>query len=388
MIRHCARLTNSDAKLIIKIQSERKFIQLRRMEKLGMYPYLTVDLNKIAKNVGRVTALCAQYGIGVTGVTKVVRGTPEIAGVMARHGVKALGDSRTENLERLAGLGMERWMIRILAVSEAPQVVENAEVSLNSDLTVLEALNNAALDKGKLHRVILMADLGDLREGFFDREELLQAASAVRGRMKGLCLAGIGVNLTCFSFVQSDTEKMLRLIALSRELGLPPPIVSGGNSATLDLMLRGGIPADVNNLRLGESLLFGRERARYRYLEGTENDAFLLRAEIVECREKPSLPVGTIGSDSYGHTPVFSDRGMRKRAICAVGRQSIDSETMWPVDPGVEILGASSDHLVLDVTDSEEAYRTGDLVTFRLGYFATMRAFTSPYVEKRYLPEL
>lgn len=352
-----------------------------------MYPYLTVDLGKIAKNVSRVTTLCHEHGVGVTGVTKVFRGQPEIAGVMARNGAMALGDSRTENLERLAGLGMERWMIRIPAVSEAPEVVRCAEVSLNSDLAVLEALSRAALEAGRLHRVILMADLGDLREGFFYREELIKAAGAVRERMKGLSLAGVGVNLTCFSFVQSDTEKMLRLIELSKELGLPRPVVSGGNSATLDLMLRGGIPAGVNNLRLGESLLFGRERARYRYLEGTENDAFLLRAEIVECREKPSLPVGTIGSDSYGHTPIFSDRGIRKRAICAVGRQSVDCETMWPVDPGAEILGASSDHLVLDVTDSGEDYRTGDLVTFRLGYFSTMRAFTSPYVEKRFLPE-
>jgi predicted amino acid racemase len=282
---------------------------------------------------------------------------------------------------------MERWMIRTPAISEATQVVADAELSLNSDLAVLKALDRAALEAGKLHKVILMADLGDLREGFFDREELLRTAGAVREDMKGLSLAGVGVNLTCFSFVQSDTEKMLRLLALSRELGLPSPVVSGGNSAALDLMLRGGFPEGVNNLRLGESLLFGRERARYRYLEGTENDAFLLRAEIVECREKPSMPVGTIGSDSYGRTPVFSDRGIRKRAICAVGRQSVDSETMWPADPGVEILGASSDHLVLDVTDSEKDYRTGDLVAFRLGYFSTMRAFTSPYVEKRYLPD-
>lgn len=349
-----------------------------------MYPLLTVDLDKIAQNTRTVTDLCRRHGLQVTGVTKVFGGEPAIASVMAANGVAALGDSHWENLRRLEGLGLDRWMIRIPSIREAECLVRHAEGSLNSDIDTLFALDRAARKAGRRHQVILMVDLGDLREGFMEEAELFRAARLVRRQMPGLRLAGIGVNLTCFSFVQPDEEKMDRLVRLARRLELPHPIVSGGNSATLDLMLRGGIPAGVTHLRLGESLLFGRERARYRYLEGTSPDAFLLQAEVVECRDKPSLPIGTIGMDSYGHRPTFTDQGIRRRAICAVGRQSIDCETMWPTDPGVRILGASSDHLMLDVTDSAQRYRSGDLVQFRLGYFATMRAFTSPYVDKRY----
>lgn len=90
--------------------------------------------------------------------------------------------------------------------------------------------------------------------------------------------------------------------------------------------------------------------------------------------------------NSYGQTPEFVDRGpVRRKAVCALGRQDFDAETTTALDPGVIILGASSDHLMLDVTDSTQDYKVGDVVQLQLGYFSTMRAFTSDYVEKVYL---
>ncbi|MEG2144306.1 MAG: alanine/ornithine racemase family PLP-dependent enzyme, partial [Oscillospiraceae bacterium] len=135
---------------------------------------------------------------------------------------------------------------------------------------------------------------------------------------------------------------------------------------------------------LGESLLFGKERAKYQYLEGTHNDVFTLQCEIVELKDKPSLPWGTIGVDSYGNSPSFEDKGIRRKAICALGKQDFDLETSYPVDEGVKMLGASSDHLMLDITDSQKSYKIGDIIELRLGYFSTMRVFTSKYVEKVY----
>lgn len=350
-----------------------------------MYPQLDIYLDRIEQNARTVKALCAAKGIEITGVTKAACGSPEIAGVFIRAGIGRIGDSQPGNLDKLSGLPAERWMLRLPSMAEANELVCQADVSLNSEPAVLTALSQAAERHGLVHKVVLMADLGDLREGFICRDELLAAAALVR-RLSHLELYGVGVNLTCFSFVQPDSGKLEALVELARSAGLPKSaVVSGGNSATLDLLLRGGIPKGVNNLRLGEALLFGRERATYRYLDNTRADAFLLKAEIVECKEKPSLPWGTIGRNSYGERPVFQDRGIRRRAICAVGRQSVDPETMWPLDDGVEILGASSDHLLLDVTDSGTNCRIGDTAYFRLGYFAAMRAFTSPYVEKRYI---
>ena len=328
--------------------------------------------------------LCGAHGIEITGVTKVFRGDPKIARVYLENGIRRIGDSRVANLKKLDGMPCERWLLRMPQLWEADDAVRHSDVSLNSELAALHALEQACRRQSRRHKVVLMVDLGDLREGWLDPSELSAAADYVRASGH-LDLYGIGTNLTCLSFVQPDTEKLTRLLDLSKRLG-DGLYVSGGNSATLDLMLRGGIPDGVNLLRLGESLLFGRERACYRYLEGTYSDAFLLEAQVIESKEKPSMPWGKIGKDSYGNRPVFTDRGVRKRVICALGRQDCDTETMWPLDPGVSIIGASSDHLVLDVTDSARDYPVGAAVTFRLGYFSLMRAYTSDYVAREYRP--
>ena len=350
---------------------------------IKLYPVLNIYTQRIAQNVRTVTSLCAERGIGVTGVTKVFRGDPVIARIFTENGVAGLGDSRLENLRKLEGLGAERWLIRMPQPSRAKETVASCEVSLNSEEATVAALEKACAELGLRHKIVLMYDLGDLREGYIDRESLKRAADSVR-KCAHLDLAGVGTNMTCFNFVHPDTQKLTDLADAAREIGAET-YVSGGNSATLDLMLRGGIPKGVNLLRLGESLLFGRERAHYRYLEGTRNDAFILEAEVIELKEKPSMPWGEFGVDSYGRAPVHTDRGIRRRAICALGRQDADFETLWPVDGGVEILGASSDHLMLDITDAEEDYSVGGTVKLRLGYFALMRAYTSEYVEKRYL---
>lgn len=354
-----------------------------------MYPRVIVNLPHLRENVKIVKDLCAQNGISITGVTKVFRGDPKIAQAYLDSGLTMLGDSRVANLKRMEGLKAEKWLIRPPQLCEVEDLVRYGDVSLNSELVTIRAISDAALRQGKRHKVILMADLGDIREGYVDYEELLDAAETV-SQLPGVELYGLGVNLTCFSFIQSDTEKLTQLRDLARRAGERAgkelAIVSGGNSATIDLMLRGGIPAGVNDLRLGESLLFGKERSRYQYLPGTHRDVFTLECQIVELKDKPSLPWGTVGVDSYGRRPEFVDRGpIRRKAVCALGRQDFDAETTFVCDPGIIILGASSDHLMLDVTDSEKDYKVGDVIQLQLGYFSTMRAFTSDYVEKVYI---
>lgn len=352
-------------------------------KKLIMYPCVTVDLNKIGHNVRHMKNLCAAHGIKILGITKVFGGDRRIASVMMENGFEMLGDSRILNIRNYEDLPCEKWLIRMPSIGEAENTVRYCDVSLNSEFETLKALNSAAVRQGKKHKVVLMFDLGDLREGCFEESDLAACADYVK-RAEGLRLYGIGTNLTCFSFVQPDTEKLSRLARLAKKYDVGT-YVSAGNSATIELMQKGGIPEGVNNLRLGESVLFGRERASYTYIDGMYNDAFTAEAEIIECKTKPSMPIGTIGKNSYGERPAFTDRGTRKRAICAMGKQDVDAETMWPVDPGVEILGASSDHFICDVTDAEKDFKTGDIMKFRLGYFSTMRAFTSRYVEKRYI---
>ena len=354
-----------------------------------MYPLLTVDLGHLRQNVRRVRGLCAAHNISVTAVTKVFGADPVIAGVLVEEGVKMLGDSRVKNLARLEGLEAEKWLIRPPMLSEIPKLLRYADASLNSEMEAVRAISRECIRQGRSHKVILMADLGDIREGYVNYDELISAAVET-DKLESIELYGIGVNLTCFSFVQYDSEKLTQLANLRKRMeaavGHRVEIASGGNSATIDLMLRGAIPDGINNLRLGESILFGKERAKYQFLPGTYSDVFTLECEIVELKDKPSLPWGSIGVDSYGNKPEFTDRGEhRMKAICALGKQDFDVETTAACDPDIIILGASSDHLMLDVTGSEQEYRIGDVIKLRLGYFSTMRAFTSEYVTRRYI---
>lgn len=357
-----------------------------------MYPRVVVNLEHIRNNARVVRELCESKGIRVLGVTKVFSGNPVIAQCYIDAGITMTGDSRTANLKAQAeyGLTAERWLIRPPMVSEIPEMVKYAHASLNSEIETIRAISAETVEQNlPPHKVILMADLGDIREGFTDYDEMIQVALETEA-LPGVYLYGIGVNLTCFSFIQPDEQKMQELAALrvrvSEAIGRPLDIVSGGNSGTIDLMLRDGMAEGVDSLRLGESLLFGKERARYTYLPGTFRDTFTLECEIVEIKNKPSLPWGTVGVDSYGNKPEFVDRGEnRVKAICALGKQDFDPEICTPLDPGVIMLGSSSDHLMLDVTDSDREYAVGDIIQLELGYFSVMRAFTSRYVDVVYI---
>lgn len=354
-----------------------------------MYPLLTVDLDHLRQNVRIVRGLCAAHDIFVTSVTKVFRADRRIAEVLVEEGMSVLGDARVDNLKNLEGLDAEKWLIRPPMLSEVPALVRYADASLNSEIEVIRAISEECVRQGRSHKVILMADLGDIREGYVDHDELIEAAAETE-KLPGTELYGVGVNLTCFSFIQYDTEKLTQLVHLRRRVeeavGRPLQVASGGNSAAVDLMLRGGIPEGINNLRLGEAVLFGKERAKYQFLPYTFHDVFTLECEIVELKEKPSLPWGSVGVDSYGRKPGFTDRGEhRLKAVCALGKQDFDVETTVPCDPGIIMLGASSDHLMLDITESEKEYKLGDTVKLQLGYFSTMRAFTSEYVSRRYI---
>lgn len=348
------------------------------------YPALIIEKDKVRHNAKLLTDKLGTFGIKAAGVTKVFCAIPEVAQAMVEGGVYALADSRTENLKRLAGIDVPKILLRIPMPSQAKEVVEYADISLNSELETLKALSKEAKEKSKVHQVIMMIDLGDLREGVWYENAVELAGEIVKlGNIK---LMGIGTNLTCYGGVIPTSTNLGLLVKLGEEIesryGIQLEIISGGNSSSLHLIEKNEMPKRVNQLRLGESIVLGQETAYGERIEDTYRDAFTFAAEIVELKEKPSIPIGEIGMDAFGQKPVFQDKGLMLRAIVAAGRQDIKPEGLIARDKGIEVIGASSDHMILDITHAEGKYKVGDIIEFDVNYGALLAAATSDYVSK------
>jgi len=349
-------------------------------------PWLRIDPGKIEHNSRTLVELCARHGIAVTGVTKATCGNPEVAKAMLRGGVCSIADSRLQNIHRLksAGIDTRFMLLRLPPLSGTESVVESVDISLNSELSVLQGLSAAAGKRGVQHEVIIMIDLGDLREGILpdDLMPFVQQAT----RLTGIRIAGIGANLSCFSGVIPDEHNMNRLAglgdALEQNTGLKLKWISGANSSGLELIASGRMPTRINHARIGEAILLGRETVHRGPWPGTFQDAFVLHAEVLELRNKPSLPIGTRSEDAFGKHPQFEDRGEISRALLNIGREDIDVEGITPVDARFRILGASSDYLAVDVSAAGDDIHVGDQLAFCLNYSALLAAMTSEYVKK------
>lgn len=341
---------------------------------------IEIDLDKIGENARTLVDRLGAAGISVTGVTKAALGSPELAAVLVDAGVAALGDSRVENLERLraAGIGARTLLLRSPMLSQVDRVVRCADVSCNTEPSVIRALSAAAGAADVRHGIILMVELGDLREGIrpLDVCDVVDSTLA----LPHLAVTGIGTNLACRNGIAPDDRNMQELAALAssleRSCGITLDVVSGGNSANLAWFDTTADTGRVNDLRLGEAILLGREPLRRRPVPGLHTDAVTISAEVIESKRKPSLPWGTAEESAFGPTAAIVDRGEIWQTIVAIGHQDTDPDGLVP-PPGATILGASSDHLVLETTLPIEPGRS---LCFRPDYSAVLRAMTSPFV--------
>lgn len=355
-----------------------------------MYPRLRIKLDQIEQNLNVVAKTVKDAGCSLMIVTKSFCADRRICSLIAEHeDVDYFADSRIQNLKAISDLPKPKVLLRLPQGSEVEDVIRYTDLSFNSELATIRQLDQEAKRQDKIHSILLMIDLGDLREGiFYQQEETIFGAVAEILTLRNIRLSGLGVNLTCYGAVIPKKDNLTLLVELadriSKFYGVELPILSGGNSSSYYLIEKGELPKGINNLRLGEAFILGNETAYGERIPGTVGDGILLEAEIIERKTKPSIPIGEIGMDAFGERPSYEDRGHRKRAILAIGKQDADVGSMMPTDPAIDILGASSDHLILDVTDSETDYQVGDIVSFTLGYGGLLKAATSSYVSRYY----
>ena len=350
------------------------------------YPYIEVFIDKILHNGRQIIDLCQNEKISVACVVKGINAHMPIVDALATLPFCQLSSSRIYHLKSIkeGHPNLETLLLRLPMLWEIPEVIAYSDISLNSEAITLEALNQEALKTNKIHKVILMQDLGDLREGCFDENQIIKLANLVEYKLKGLYLLGIGTNLGCYGAIKPSKKNLCQLIqtaeAIEGQIHRKLDYISGGATSSLPLILDHSLPKRINHLRIGEEILVHRDLPDYFNvcIDQLEKQTMVLHGQIIEIKEKPSYPIGEIFIDAFGNRPEYQDLGIRKRALLALGKQDIGNHSkLIPLLDGLSIVGSSSDHLIVDITDLNQTLQVGDSLPFGMYYAAMLHAFTN-----------
>lgn len=356
-----------------------------------MYPTVFVNLDAISHNSTEIKRISASRCVDVDVVLKGVCGDPIIARAVMEGGLVSFMDSRMKNIIRLkeSGINARIGLLRIPMISELDLMLEHCDWALVSMPETIIAIDQKCRDSKKDFEVLLMIDVGDLREGILP-ERISEVAEVFKKCERVTCI-GVGTNLGCFGGVLPSGNNMGKLITLANELrtylSAGKWLISAGGSQVFYDMVRFGsevIPKRITHIRPGGVLLRG--KCQMEDVPGLRQDTMRIVAEYVEIATKPSKPCGNIAVDAFGNVPHFEDRGNRMRAIIALGRQDIVIEDIAPLRREIEVLGGSSDHTILDIEMLQKKPRLGDRESFLFSrYGAMLQAFTSEFVEKQYV---
>lgn len=358
------------------------------------FPVLDVNLSAVRTNAQVLCDICARNNISVAGIIKFSDGDLNIAKAYHDGGCTQLGVSRAKHLQALkeAFPNTETLLTRSPTRGDLEACARYADLSLHADPEILISLNTEAAKWNTHPGIILMLDVGDLREGVDNIPALVDLAKLCE-HLQNLHLRGVGTNLACMNGVLPTAENLAFLVegaeAVEAAIGRKLDIISGGSSINL-LLLRDGIsqmPPRINHLRLGGSIAnpMNIRMNRGVTFPGLREDTMTLTAEIIEIQEKASAPKQGSTKNWAGETVVREDKGRRLRAILALGSQDIgDAATLIPIDSGAQIVGSSSDHTIVDVTDSKITRKSGDTLTFKVRYANMLYAFSGNHVDIAY----
>jgi predicted amino acid racemase len=361
------------------------------------YPRLEINLSKLTHNTRILATELGGMGIAVMGVNKVFNGCPETAEAMASGGMEVIAETMVDNLKKLDGLPFQKAMLRTPGLSEAADVVRYADISLTGSVESIAALSREAVLQHRQHQIMVMVDMGDLREGiWYENLDEIEEALQLVISLPNLTLYGIGTNFGCYGTILATPKNTREFADLAKDmeqrLGVVFPYISGGNGSSYYLAAKGLLPKEINHLRIGGQHIFGIEYVEGRYLEGYSHsqkdiglylsDAYLLKGEVIEVRNKPTVPVGVLSVDAFMQQKTFEDRGIRRTAVLNFGRQEVPWENIHPMADSLFVMGQTSNHTIVDVDDSDAPVNVGDILTFQVDYTGLMHLCNSPSVEK------
>lgn len=351
--------------------------------------YLTLSKSKLKQNFLFLKNLFDERDVSWGVVSKIFCGNRLFLTELINLGVTEIHDSRISNLAMVKMINPEIQTVYIKPVSKRniDKLVQFADVSLNSELKTIEWISKEAVLQGKKHKIIIMVETGDLREGVMG-EQLIDFYSRVF-ELPNIEIIGLGTNLNCLNGVMPSTDKLIQLSLYKQIIELKfnksIPWVSAGTSVTIPLMLTHQLPIGINHFRVGETLYFGVDLVEEAVIEGMHGDIFELHAELIEIQEKPLVPTGTLAPNPQGVVSQIDESlyGQTSfRGILDVGMLDVDPKYLISNDPDVEILGASSDMLIVNLGENKKDLKVGQTLSFQLKYMGALGLLNSDYIEK------
>ncbi len=349
---------------------------------------VVINLDALRYNLSVVDGWMRRQDAQWTLVTKVLCGHVETLEALRSMGVRSIGESRLENLRVIRSFApeIESWYLRVPALAAVGDIVELSTVTLNSEAETIIALNEEARRRDLMHRIIIMIELGDLREGILPGSLVTFYDQVFK--LDHIEVLGIGANLGCLAGAVPNVDQYMQLV-LYRELlelkfGHKMPLISGGSSATLPLVLDGQLPRTINHFRIGEAVFLGTDLVNGGTLSGLRDDVFALESEITEIKKKslvPSTETSTVAPFQNETNGDLRPGQRGYRALVNVGQLDTDIGGLTPQNPSYQIAGASSDITVLNVGDSPSGLTVGDSVRFGMSYAALVRVMANKYVD-------
>ncbi len=361
---------------------------------------LIIHTKKIQDNIKYLSDYFDSHHIDWSLITKVFSGDKEfLKNVLTDDVIKnidSIGDSRLTSLKNLKEVNpdMQTIYIKPPAKIYADDIVKYADISLNSSHNTIVALNKAAKKAKKIHKIIIMVELGELREGV-KRTELMNFYESVF-ELSNIEVIGIGSNLGCMHGIEPTYDKLLQLSLykelISAKFNKDLKYVSGGTSITLPLIEQKSIPKDINHFRIGEAIFFGISPLDNKQFKELAVDTFEFCANIIELEEKKIVPEGVISHSNVGQTAEFHEDNISETSIKAIldfGLLDVDQDDIEFIDDELEYVGITSDMMVIDLgsnksVDGKKKYRIGDKVYFKPNYMAVARLLNSKFIHKTF----
>ncbi|WP_026063251.1 alanine racemase [Pedobacter arcticus] len=351
--------------------------------------YINLYRSKLQHNYNMLQSWFKENEIEWGVVSKVLCGNRLYLEELVRLGVKEFHDTRISNLKMIKQVAPNAQTVYIKppAKRSISSIIKFADVSFNTDYFTIEMLSDEGVKQGKVHKIIIMIEMGDLREGVVG-EHLMEFYEQII-HLPNINIVGLGTNLNCLNGIMPSQDKLIQLCLykqlIEAKFDIEIPWVSGGTSVTVPLLIKEQLPKQINHFRVGEVLFFGLDLFTNRTIVGMNDDVFKLYAEIIELYEKPKIPNGNQGFNVSGETPSYpqEDYGKKSyRAILDIGLLDCNPAYLIADDEDIVIIEASSDMLVVDVCQNEKNYKVGGLISFKLKYMGVLGMMNSNYIDK------